>query len=142
MGILDQLVGGGLKGLADGIGGAIDRFVETDDEKRAAEILMRKMQMEPDKWQIELNKVSAGHRSIFVAGWRPAVGWVCVCGLCYTFIIRPFLTVGMSFLAALGKLPQGIEAPVIEVGELLSLLFGMLGLGALRSYEKKQGLTG
>ena len=142
IGILGKLIGGGIGEMADGVAGAIDRFVETDEEKNAAEILKRKIQQKPDEWQVQLNQIEARHRSIFVAGWRPAVGWVCVFGLAYTFIIRPFGIVVLNVLSAMGKLPEGLTAPAIETGELLSLLFGMLGLGALRSYEKKAGLTG
>jgi hypothetical protein len=59
-----------------GVASAINQFVETDDEKRAAELLVMKMQQQPDRWQTLINMVEAKHRSIFVAGWRPAAGWV------------------------------------------------------------------
>jgi hypothetical protein len=65
-----------------------------------------------------------------------------VFGLFYTFMGGPFTIVLLNVLASLNVLPTGIYAPEIDTGELLSLLFGMMGLGALRSYEKKNGLTG
>ena len=124
--------------------GAINQFVETDEEKKAAELLLMKAQQMPDKWQAEINKIEAGHRSIFVAGWRPALGWVCVIALGYAFVLRPFLIVILNVLLNLEALSPdiGIEIPPINVKEILSLIFGMLGLGGLRSYEKKHGLTG
>ncbi len=75
--MLEKLIGGGIVSAAEGVANIIDRFVETDDEKKAAEIIKAKLMMTPSLAQIELNKIEAGHRSIFVAGWRPFIGWVC-----------------------------------------------------------------
>lgn len=77
-----NLIGGGIVGAAEGVAGIVDRFVETDDEKRAAEIIKAKMMMQPSLVQTELNKIEATHRSVFVAGWRPFIGWVCGLALC------------------------------------------------------------
>jgi len=75
--IFGSIGGGGGVSAAEGVATIIDRFVETDDEKRAAEVIKAKLMMKPSLAQIELNKIEAGHRSIFVAGWRPFIGWVC-----------------------------------------------------------------
>ena len=131
MGLFSGLVGSGIGGLADGISQAIDRFVETDEEKKAAELLLAKAQMEPDRWQAEINKIEAGHRTIFVAGWRPAIGWICAFALAWGWILAPVLV----------WLFPGKEMPAIEIGEAISLVMAMLGMGALRSYEKRHGLT-
>jgi len=69
--IFGSIVGGGVVSATEGVANIIDRFVETDDEKRAAEVIKAKLMMKPSPAQIELNKIEAGHRSIFVAGWRP-----------------------------------------------------------------------
>ena len=66
--MLDKLIGSGIVSAAEGVANIIDRFVETDEEKQAAEIIKAKMMMQPSLAQIELNKIEAGHRSIFVAG--------------------------------------------------------------------------
>ena len=129
---LAGLVGGGIVKSATGIANIVDKFMETPDEKRAAEIVNRKLQQRPDELQVELNKVEAGHRSIFVAGWRPAVGWICTTALAWGWIIAPIL----QFLY------PDRTMPAIEVGQAISLIMAMLGMGALRSYEKKSGLTG
>ena len=84
--MLDKLIGGGLVTAAEGVANIIDRFVETDEEKQAAELIKAKLMMKPSLAQIELNKVEAGHRSIFVAGWRPFIGWVCGLALLWHFI--------------------------------------------------------
>ena len=131
MGILASILGGGAGDLVDGVAGAIDRFVETKEERAAADLLMLKAQQEPDKWQTEINKIEAGHRSMFVAGWRPACGWVCVFALAWSWIIAPLL---IFFFPTK-------ELPAIEIGQAISLIMAMLGMGALRSYEKKNELT-
>lgn len=80
--------------------------------------------------QIKVNVEEAKNQSIFVAGWRPSVGWVCSSALAYHYIIQPFLTF------ALGAFHVTVILPVLDMGELMTLLFGILGLGAMRSYEK------
>lgn len=120
---------------ATGVADVIDRFVETSEEKKAAEILLMKVQQEPDKWQTEINKIEAGHRSMFVAGWRPFIGWNCGVGLSFHFIIFPIL----EWVTKL--MDKAVEAPQLETGALISLVLALLGLSATRSYEKKQGLT-
>lgn len=131
---LSDLIGGGVVGAAEGVAGIVDRFVETDDEKRAAEIIKAKMMMQPSLVQTELNKIEAAHRSIFVAGWRPFIGWVCGSALLYNFVLRDLL----AWLI----LNTGLEAsmpPDLAMEELMTVLLGMLGLGAFRTAEKMAG---
>lgn len=79
--------------------------------------------------QLEVNKTEAASSSVFVSGWRPGAGWVCVLGLGYQFILHPFL-VWASHI-------YGWEVPpTLDAGDLLTLLGGMLGLGGLRTAEK------
>lgn len=73
--------------------------------------------------QVDLNKVEAAHKSIFVAGWRPFVGWVCGFGLLYNVILAPFLDIWLT-------------VPEVETDLLYPVLLGMLGLGGMRSFEK------
>ena len=86
--------------------------------------------------QIEINKVEASHKSIFVAGWRPFVGWTCGVALAYNFVVRPL---GMSIAFYLGA--DLTDAPELDITELLTVLGGMLGLGALRTGEKIKGVA-
>ena len=131
MSFLTNLVGGGIIEGAKGIAGIVDQFMETPDEKRAAEIVNRKLQQRPDELQVEINKVEAGHRSMFVAGWRPAVGWICVLGLAWGWMIGPIVQFAYP----------DKTMPAIETGQAISLIMALLGMGALRSYEKKNSLT-
>lgn len=134
MGLLKDLIGGTVVTAAEGVAGIIDRFVETDDERTAAEIIKAKLMMRPSLVQAELNKVEAAHRSVFVAGWRPFIGWVCGLALFYNFVARDLL--------AWAILNTGLEAslpPDLAMDELMTVLLGMLGLGAFRTVEKFGG---
>tara|TARA_B110000908_G_scaffold12414_1_gene14430 strand:+ start:455 stop:868 length:414 start_codon:yes stop_codon:yes gene_type:complete len=79
--------------------------------------------------QIAINQEEAKNPSLFVSGWRPAVGWVCVFGLTYSFILQPLL----AWLSTIFTIPA---PPVLDLGSLITLLGGMLGLGAYRTLEK------
>ena len=84
--------------------------------------------------QLEINKVEAANPSLFVSGWRPFVGWVCGCGLVYSFVGQPLL----SWYSSLHSM--GIP-PSLDMGTLLTTLGGLLGLGGLRTVEKINGVA-
>lgn len=109
--------------LIDKVSSNVDKF--TLDKQEKAELIA-----EINKAQLEVNKVEAGHNSIFVSGWRPFTGWVCSFALAYHFILQPLLT---FILYA-----NGVEMvlPVFDMGTLTTILLGMLGLGGMRSFEK------
>lgn len=77
--------------------------------------------------QTKINEVEAKHRSVFVAGWRPFIGWVCGLALAYNFIIRDLF---------IWVIDPEIVPPALQMEHLMTVLFGMLGLGGLRTYEK------
>ena len=128
MGFLSSLVGGGVVDAATGVANIIDKFVETPDERAAADMLLAKMAQRPGELQVELNKIEAGHRSLFVAGWRPALGWLCALGLGFTFLVNPVIQWATGELGP--ELPHDI---------MLELVIGMLGLAGLRTAEKAMG---
>jgi hypothetical protein len=80
--------------------------------------------------QLEINKTEAAHTSMFVAGWRPACGWICVLGMAGNFLIIPFANMTLKLLET------GVEVPMIDLNTMLPVLMGMLGLGGLRTFEK------
>jgi len=89
--------------------------------------------------QLEINKVEASHGSIFVAGWRPAIGWVCGFALAWNFVIQPLLLWGAWIFPDIA--PDISTAPKLDTDELMTVLLGMLGLGGLRTYEKRLGVA-
>ena len=90
--------------------------------------------------QMEINKIEAAHKSIFVAGWRPFVGWVGGIALAYQFILYPLLTWAWAIVDPQTATGVAIDPPpILPAGELYTVLLGMLGIGAMRSYDKKNG---
>jgi hypothetical protein len=85
--------------------------------------------------QVEVNKVEAAHSSVFVAGWRPSIGWVCAAGLAWAFVVAP--------VASWAMLVLGIKAelPAIQFDHLFELVLAMLGIGGLRTFEKLRGVA-
>lgn len=86
--------------------------------------------------QLDINKAEAASASVFTSGWRPAIGWICGMALFYTYVGYPFLLWAVSIYA-----PE-MKPPVLgNDGMLYELLFGMLGLGGLRTFEKIKGVN-
>jgi hypothetical protein len=154
MSIISELIAGGAAGLFSSFGlfakdlrEAITGEAILDPNKKA-EIILQTAALEAasekarldyeqklSEAQTAINMVEAQSGSLFVAGWRPAVGWVCVTGLAYTFIVRPILPWAVTlFGVPLAPLPE------IPMGDLIVLLGGMLGLGTLRTVEKRSGV--
>ncbi len=134
MGLLGKLFGGGIVSAAEGVAGIVDKFVETPDEKAAAEIIKAKLMMRPSLAQIELNKIEAGHRSLFVAGWRPWIGWTCGFALGWHYILHDL----MAWACAIYS-PEIAPPELAGTQELVTVLLAMLGLGAFRTAEKMGG---
>ena len=126
--MIDKLIGP--------VTGLLDKFIEDKDQKaRLAHDLATMADnhaQELAKAQLEVNKVEAAHHSLFVSGWRPAVGWTCALGMFGNFITIPFA----NFVLALLKID--IVIPLVPLETMMPVLMGMLGLGAMRSYEKSK----
>jgi hypothetical protein len=128
--MIDKLIGP--------VSGLLDKFIPDADTKAklAHEVatMAQNHAQELAKAQLEVNKVEAAHKSLFVSGWRPAVGWVCVLGMFGNFITIPF----SNFVLALFGID--IVIPLVPLETMMPVLMGMLGLGAMRSYEKKNAV--
>jgi Holin of 3TMs, for gene-transfer release len=85
--------------------------------------------------QLEINKAEASNPSIFVSGWRPAIGWVCGTACAWNWIGLPFVK------AALAVYGHPLEINPADIGEMMPILLGMLGLGGLRTAEKINGVA-
>lgn len=122
-----------LGGVLEFGGKILDRLFPNAEERARAEAEMLKLTMEGDLKQVlaqlEINAAEAKHASVFVAGWRPFIGWACGAGFVYATLGLPLL----SWLAA----AQGWPAPPVFDTEILqTTLYGMLGIAALRTVEK------
>ena len=131
-----------IEALIAPVSGLLDKFIPDADERNRLAHEIATMSETPSshevaKGQIEVNKVSAAHKSMFVAGWRPFVGWTCGVALAWHFVGQP--------LAVFVIATAGVETPplpVFEMESLLTVLLGMLGLGSgLRTLEKTKNVA-
>jgi len=111
------------------------RFLPEDKEKRAAaereiEAQLTTHLAKIDLAQLEINKVEAASRSVFVSGWRPFIGWSCGAAMALNFIVFPLAS---FVLAQTGHL---VELPTLDMSQMMPVLMGLLGLGGLRTVEK------
>jgi hypothetical protein len=122
--------------LLDIGGKVLDRVFPDPTQQAAARLELLKLQQSGELTQIagqmEINKVEAASSSIFVSGWRPAIGWICGAGFAVQFVIGPLAEWGSALYGHPVKFPQ------MDTGTMMPLLLGMLGLGGLRTAEKLQ----
>lgn len=122
----------------DILGKVIDRVLpdKAAADKAKAELLVMQTRGDLDQLmgQLEINKVEAAHSSIFVAGWRPASGWICNIGLLYTFLLQPILTWACTVAGV-------AQPPGIPFDALYVLLGSLLGVGTLRTVDKVKGVS-
>ena len=122
----------------DLVGKIIDRVIpdRTQADKAKAELITMQTKGELDALmgQLEINKTEATSSSIFVAGWRPASGWICNVGLAYTFMLQPIL----SWASTIVHIPV---PPAIDTNTLMVLLGSLLGIGGLRTIDKIKGVA-
>ena len=116
------------------------RFLPEDKEKRAAaereiEAKLTESLANIDLANLKINEADAKSGNWFQSGWRPFIGWSCGFALAYTYVMQPILTFG---LAQAGYL---IDLPAVNLGEMMPVLMGMLGLGGLRTFEKVKGIN-
>jgi len=118
----------------------LDKFIPDADEKaRIAHELATMGEKHAQQLalaQIEVNKAEAASGSIFKGGWRPFIGWVCGVAFAYHFVLQPVILFAVTAYGL--QIP---ELPEFDMTSLMTVLGGMLGIGGLRTYEKKKGLT-
>jgi hypothetical protein len=127
-----------LTSLIGPVTGLLDKFIEDKDKKNAIAFelstLAEKHAQELSKAQLEVNKTEAAHKSLFVSGWRPAVGWSCCLAMTAQFLFIPMA----NFVLALSS--STIVIPLIDLSTMMPVLLGMLGLGTMRTVEKTKGV--
>jgi hypothetical protein len=136
MGFLSKLFGVGAEKTIISLGDVADRLFTSKDEKLTHEEVRMRILNTPSLAQIGLNKQEAAHRTIFVAGWRPFIGWVCGIALLYNFILRDIFAWVIRLHDAAIEPP-----PELAMEHLMTVLLGMLGLGGMRTYEKLKNKT-
>lgn len=112
---------------------AADAKLEVMRLAQSGELAQLNADLQMSQGQMEINKVEAASGSLFVSGWRPAIGWVCGAAFAFKFILGPSAVVLMAMAG------HQITLPVFDFTEMSTILMGMLGLGALRTVEKVKG---
>lgn len=162
-----NLLGAGA--LIKTVGQVADDLITSKEEKLQLELQSKAMDVSLMQGQMEVNKVEAAHKSVFVAGWRPFIGWVGGLALAYQFLLYPLLVWAWALLQANDIIPCHINAdamtalaenakaiagsvqamnlgqctfeppPTFDSSELFAIITGMLGIGGMRSFDKFQG---
>ena len=126
--------------LVGPVTGLLDKFIEDKDQKSALAHEIATMgerhAQEALLAQLDINKAEAASGSLFKGGWRPFVGWICGFALLYHFILSPLIIFIVTLSGA--TIPP---LPEFDMGSLMTVLLGMLGIGGLRTFEKQKGLT-
>ena len=121
--------------LIEAVGRVLDGLFTSDKERLSKTAALARVAQQPALVQAEINKIEAAHRSVFVSGWRPFIGWSCGVALAWSYVVTPILHFG---LAQAGLL---VDLPAMDMSEMMPVLMGMLGLGGLRTFEKFKGVT-
>ena len=135
--------------IIEAVGKVAGDLITTDKEKMEMQIEQRKLDLEEkridqatDLAQIEVNKIEAASSSVFVSGWRPAIGWIGVAAMGYQFLLYPLFQGAWKYLQAMGWVPVGMDPPpVLEADQLWVILSGILGIAGMRSFEKTKGVA-
>ncbi|HTH15552.1 MAG TPA: 3TM-type holin [Magnetospirillum sp.] len=145
MALLESILGLGGDTIAkpiEALGNVFDKLFTSDEERLQAQAVLEKLKQHEDELQMELNKVEAASSSVFVAGWRPAIGWVCAASLAVYYIPRFTVGTGLWVWACLAAIPPHlVPLPEMGIGDILGLVGSMLGMSWLRTEEKKAGVA-
>lgn len=130
----------GIGSVIKGIGSIADDLFTSDEERLKIALQEKSIEAELIGGQLAINRAEARHKSIFVAGWRPAIGWVGAISLAYQFILYPLLTWIWSWAQVKGVLPDNLAPPpTLPADALWVIISGMLGIAGMRSFDKIKG---
>lgn len=132
----------GIGTVIDSVGKIAGDLITTDKERLELELRAKELDQSIDLAQIEVNKVEAEHSSIFVAGWRPAIGWIGAAAMAYQFLLYPIMLWGWVYFQGTGWIPKELTPPpVLDADQLWVILSGILGIAGMRSFEKTKGVA-
>jgi len=117
------------------VGNVIDDMHFSGEEKEKLKLQMKEIDAKLQEKQLDINKAEASHRSVFVSGWRPFLGWVSGLSIGYVYLFQPILDMILQIFQVQVNWVQ------LDLGQLMPLVLGMLGLGGLRTFEKARNLT-
>ena len=125
----------GVSKVADSVLGGLDGLFTSDDERNQAKIKILEILARQDSAQAYINSIDAQSQNFWQYGWRPSIAWAGTAALVYTWIGKPLL---LTVYAATGWAPLILSLPDVPMDAIQPIIIGMLGLGAMRSYDKRQ----
>lgn len=132
----------GIGAIIDSVGKVASDLITTDKERIELELEGRRIDQATDLAQMEVNKTEAQNQNLFVAGWRPAIGWVGAAAMAYQFLAYPLLVWSWTWMQAEQIVPQEVKPPpMLDTDALWVILSGMLGIAGMRSFEKTRGVA-
>jgi len=132
----------GVGAIIESVGKVAGDLITTEKERRQLDLEEKRIDQATDLAQIEVNKVEAASSSVFVAGWRPAIGWIGAAALAYQFLLYPMFLWVWTYLQGTGWIPKELQPPpVLKADELWVILSGILGIAGMRSFEKTKGVA-
>ena len=138
MGILSKLLGNTAAAPITAIGNIVTGIFGDKGEKLTHDEVMARIALQPTLVQTEINKVEAGHRSIWVAGWRPGIGWVCALSL-FFFYVPQYVIASYVWVRMIIENDWGIVPYPVDDAGVMELVLAMLGMATLRGVEKLKG---
>ena len=130
----------GIGTVIESVGKVASDLITTDKERLQLELEGRKLDQAIDIAQIEVNKTEAQHASLFVAGWRPAIGWTCAMAL-FSYYVPYALIATMLWAYQVIQTGQMAQRPDLGIADLIGLVLALLGMSGLRSAEKVKGVA-
>lgn len=139
----------GIGSIIESVGKVADSLTTTDEERmqlalknRELDLKEKEIDQRTDLAQVEVNKIEAASTSVFVAGWRPAIGWIGAAAMAYQFLLYPMCLWAWTYLQGMGWIPAGLKPPpVLDADQLWVILSGILGIAGMRSFEKTKGVA-
>lgn len=126
-----------IAGAIKTVAGLVDDLHTSKEEKRAFDLEEKKVDATIATGQMAINRYEAQHKSVFVAGWRPAIGWTGAFALAYKFVFYELILWAWSLAEICCDIPAGVEPPPpLDATQLYPIILGMLGIGGMRSYDK------
>lgn len=132
----------GIGSVVETVGKIAGDLITTDKERIELALEEKRIDQATSLAQMDVNKVEAQHSTVFVAGWRPFIGWVGGVALAYQFILYPLLLWAFHIAIGFELFPEGIQPPpMLPTDSLWLLISGMLGIGGMRSLDKIKGVA-
>ncbi len=127
-----------MAGIAKALMGGLDSLFTSDEERAKAELSLNQQLQQSHILQALANIEEAKHPSRFVSGWRPALGWLCVFILAWTWIVRDLIIIGLNLA---DRADIASQLPAADTSTVITLLLCLLGLGGARTVEKLKGVA-